>query len=154
LRSLIEASRTLCVKTVECCIVADVKEQICETITELCTRSDVVITTGGTGFAPRDVTPEATLTIIEKRCGGLETALHMRSLQSTPLAALSRLCAGIKGQTLIVNLPGSPKAVKECFEVLEGILPHAVHLIKQEKSDVERTHCSLHSPNSSTKHAC
>uniref|UniRef100_A0A915CF47 molybdopterin molybdotransferase n=4 Tax=Parascaris TaxID=6254 RepID=A0A915CF47_PARUN len=146
LRSLIEASKILCAKTVECCIVADEKQHISDMITELCTRSDVVITTGGTGFAIRDVTPEATLAIIDRRCGGLETALHMRSLQSTPFAALSRLCAGIKGQTLVVNLPGSTKAVKECFEVLEGILPHAVHLIRDDRSNVEGTHCSLDSP--------
>uniref|UniRef100_F1LG03 molybdopterin molybdotransferase n=1 Tax=Ascaris suum TaxID=6253 RepID=F1LG03_ASCSU len=154
LRSLIEASKILPAKTVECCIVADEKQHISDMITELCTRSDVVITTGGTGFAIRDVTPEATLAIIDRRCGGLETALHMRSLQSTPLAALSRLCAGIKGQTLVVNLPGSTKAVKECFEVLEGILPHAVHLIKEDRSNVEETHCSLHSSSvSSSRHS-
>ncbi|VDM37197.1 unnamed protein product [Toxocara canis] len=134
LQSLIEASRILRVKTVECCIVTNDKEQI----------------------VPRDVTPEATLTVIEKRCGGLETALQMRSLQSTPLAAFSSLCVGIKGQTPIIHLSGSLKAVKiqGCSEVLEGILQHAMRLTKQEKSDVERAHCSLLSSNSSAKRAC
>uniref|UniRef100_A0A915PWW2 MoaB/Mog domain-containing protein n=1 Tax=Setaria digitata TaxID=48799 RepID=A0A915PWW2_9BILA len=80
-----------------------------------------------------DISGSATLSVIEKRCGGLETALHMRSLQATPFAALSRLHAGIRGSTLIVNLPGSPKAVKECFEVLEKILPHAVELLNCKK---------------------
>ncbi|VDK59830.1 unnamed protein product [Anisakis simplex] len=112
LRSLIDSSKTIDAETVECCLVEDDRDKIAQILIDLCTRSDVIITTGGTGFAPRDVTPEATLSVIDKRCGGLETALHMRSLQSTPLAALSRLCVGIRGHTLIVNLPGSTNAVK------------------------------------------
>ncbi|VDN07476.1 unnamed protein product, partial [Thelazia callipaeda] len=101
---------------------------------------DVIIATGGTGFSKRDVTPEATLEIIEKRCGGLETALHLRSLKATPFAALSRLCAGISGSTLIINVPGSPAAVKECFEVLEPLLPHAAQLLDDEGTKEQRDH--------------
>ncbi|VBB29625.1 unnamed protein product [Acanthocheilonema viteae] len=117
---------------VENFIVSDEKQKIKDILINLCKTFDVIISTGGTGFSPRDITPEATQDVIEKRCGGLETALHMHSLQATPYAALSRLCAGIHGSTLIVNLPGSPKAVKECFEVLEKILPHAIEILHTE----------------------
>ncbi|CAI2354004.1 unnamed protein product [Caenorhabditis sp. 36 PRJEB53466] len=92
--------------------------------------ADVIITTGGTGFSKRDVTPEATLQVIERRCSALEIALHTRSLQATPMAALSRAIVGIRGSTLIVNMPGSVKAVKECWETIEPILNHAIDLLK------------------------
>ncbi|CAJ0582310.1 unnamed protein product, partial [Mesorhabditis spiculigera] len=110
-------------------VIPDEREKISHAIRELCGSNDVVITTGGTGWAVRDVTPEATNDVIERRCGGLETALHLRSLQATPFAALSRLTAGIRGQTLIVNFPGSTKAVQECWEVLEPLLNHGIGLL-------------------------
>uniref|UniRef100_A0A914V7V7 molybdopterin molybdotransferase n=1 Tax=Plectus sambesii TaxID=2011161 RepID=A0A914V7V7_9BILA len=124
-------------------IIADESEEIKQTLLSLTDRVDVILTTGGTGFAPRDVTPEATKAVIERDCPGIVTALLMRSLQATPLAALSRLTAGIRGGTLIINLPGSPKAVKECFEVLEPILSHAVNLIKNHSQPVKSTHDAL-----------
>ncbi|VDN22024.1 unnamed protein product [Gongylonema pulchrum] len=105
--------------------------------------SDVIISTGGTGFSARDVTPEATLNVIKKRCGGMEVALHMRSLAATSLAALSRLCVGIRDSTLIINLPGNPKAVKECFEVLEETLPHAMDILSDKKDSIKDCHFSL-----------
>ena len=114
---------------VETGLVGDDQRLISTKLVEMSSRNNVVITTGGTGFSPRDVTPEATLSIIEKRCSGLEVALHSLSLQATPMAALSRAVAGIRGNCLIVNMPGSPKAVKECWEVLEPILGHAVSLL-------------------------
>ncbi|CAG9540786.1 unnamed protein product, partial [Cercopithifilaria johnstoni] len=132
LRQLIFNSNIISDPDVENFLVPDEKQKITDMLINLCKTFDVIISTGGTGFSPRDVTPEATQNIIEKRCGGLETALHMHSLQATPLAALSRLCAGIRGSTLIVNLPGSPNAVRECFEVLEKILPHAVEILHTE----------------------
>lgn len=86
----------------------------------------MIFTTGGTGFAPRDVTPEATLSVIEKAVPGIPEAIRYESLKITKNAMLSRAVAGIRGKSLIINLPGSPKAVKESLEILLPVLPHAV----------------------------
>ncbi|PAV60680.1 hypothetical protein WR25_14436 [Diploscapter pachys] len=127
-------------------IVPDEQNQIAEKLVELTdAEHDVIMTTGGTGFTTRDVTPEATLEVIHKRCSGLEVALHSYSLQKTPFAALSRAIAGIRNHTLIVNLPGSVKAVKECWEILSVILPHAVMQL-QNTSDL--VHDKLQHTNS------
>uniref|UniRef100_A0A8R1TX90 MoCF_biosynth domain-containing protein n=1 Tax=Onchocerca volvulus TaxID=6282 RepID=A0A8R1TX90_ONCVO len=145
LRQLIFDSKIISDSDVENFLIPDEKQEIMDMLINLCKTFDVIISTGGTGFASRDVTPEATQNVIEKRCGGLETALHMHSLQFTPFAALSRLCAGIRGSTLIVNLPGNPKAVKECFEVLEKILPHAVQLLNiGDVHDIANHHLITH----------
>lgn len=91
---------------------------------------DLILTTGGTGFAPRDVTPEATRAALEKEAPGLVQAMIAASLQKTPHAMLSRMAAGIRGRTLIVNLPGSPKAARENFLTILPALPHALDLIR------------------------
>ena len=91
--------------------------------------ADVVLTTGGTGFAPRDVTPEATLAVIDRAAPGISEAVRAKSLAVTPNAMLSRAVSGIRGKTLIINLPGSPKAVKESLEVVLPVLPHAVETL-------------------------
>ncbi len=93
---------------------------------------DVILTTGGTGFSPRDVTPEATLAVIERAAPGLAEAMRHSSLRVTPHAMLSRAMAGIRARTLIVNLPGSPKAASENLEVILGVLPHAVQLLRED----------------------
>jgi molybdenum cofactor synthesis domain-containing protein len=93
---------------------------------------DVILTTGGTGFSPRDVTPEATQGVIERPAPGLAEAMRNASLKITPHAMLSRATAGIRGRTLIVNLPGSPKAAIENFDVILSVLPHAVQLLKED----------------------
>jgi molybdenum cofactor synthesis domain-containing protein len=93
---------------------------------------DVILTTGGTGFSPRDVTPEATEAVIERAAPGLAEAMRQASLRATPHAMLSRATAGIRGQTLIVNLPGSPKAATENLEVIISVLPHAVQLLHND----------------------
>jgi molybdenum cofactor synthesis domain-containing protein len=91
---------------------------------------DVLLTTGGTGFGPRDVTPEATLRVVERRSPGLAEAMRVAGLQKTPHAMLSRGVAGIRGRTLIVNLPGSPTAAIESLQVILPALPHAVQLLQ------------------------
>jgi molybdopterin adenylyltransferase len=91
---------------------------------------DLIITTGGTGLSPRDNTPEATRAIIEKEVPGLAEAMRIETLKQTPMAMLSRGVCGIRSNTLIINLPGSPKGVRECFAVIQSVLPHAISLLK------------------------
>jgi gephyrin len=90
---------------------------------------DLILTSGGTGFAPRDVTPEATLKVIDREAPGIAEAIRLESLKITQHAMLSRARAGIRGKTLIINLPGSPKAVKESLDILLPVLPHALSLL-------------------------
>ena len=112
-------------------IVADSFENLRQTLYSLTEREEInlIITTGGTGFAERDNTPEATRAIIEKEAPGLAEAMRMQTLKNTPLAMLSRGVCGIRNQTLIINLPGSPKGVRECFAVIKPVLQHAVNLL-------------------------
>jgi molybdopterin adenylyltransferase len=105
---------------------------------------DVVLTTGGTGFAPRDVTPEATRAVIERDAPGLAEAMRAASLTVTPHAMLSRIATGIRKRTLIVNLPGSPKGAMENLQVIIPVLPHAVQLLREDPAS-ETTHSSPHS---------
>ena len=94
-------------------------------------RSELILTTGGTGFAPRDVTPEATRAVLDREAPGLAEAMRAASLAATPLAVLSRAVAGIRGRVLIVNLPGSPRAVEECLPPLLAPLAHGVDLLQE-----------------------
>ncbi len=100
---------------------------------------DIILTTGGTGFAPRDVTPEATLSVVDRLAPGITEAMRNASLHITKHAMLSRGIAGIRGVTLIVNLPGSPKAVVENLEVVIPVILHAVHLLRGDP-DAEQQH--------------
>lgn len=100
---------------------------------------DMVLTTGGTGFAPRDVTPEATLNVIDKQAPGFGEAMRAASLKITAHAMLSRAVAGIRGRTLIVNMPGSPKAVRECLEVMWPAIPHALELLRESGGECATT---------------
>ena len=102
---------------------------------------DVILTTGGTGFAPRDVTPEATLAVVERLTPGLTEAMRAKSLEKTPHAMLSRGVAGIRSQTVIINLPGSPKAAIENFQVIIPVLQHAIELLKGD-ANAEKGHQS------------
>jgi len=113
-------------------IVPDEREQIERVLVELADQAhlDLVLTTGGTGPAPRDVTPEATRAVIEREMPGLAEVLRFAGYSRTPLAVISRGMAGIRGGTLIVNLPGSPRAVREGMETLSPILPHAIKMLR------------------------
>jgi len=91
---------------------------------------DLIVTTGGTGLTKRDVTPEATLAIIEREVPGIAEAMRIRTMDITPFSALSRAIAGVRQDTLIINMPGSPKAVQECLGVLMPVIPHALGLLK------------------------
>ncbi len=109
-------------------------------------RLDLILTTGGTGVAPRDVTPEATLDVVERLALGLAEAMRAASMRVTPHAMLSRAVAGIRGRTLIINLPGSPKGAVENLRVVLPVLPHAIALL-QEAPDAEQHHAPAgHSP--------
>ena len=96
---------------------------------------DVILTTGGTGLSPRDVTPEATMSILDKVVPGVAEAMRARTFNVTPTAILSRAVAGVRGKCLIINLPGSPQGVQECLRVVLPVVPHAVAIIQGEVTE-------------------
>lgn len=118
-------------------IVPDEREMIESALVEIADRglADIVFTTGGTGFSPRDVTPEATLAVVDRLAPGIPEAMRSASLAITPHAMLSRATAGIRRKTLIVNMPGSEKAVRESLEIILPALPHAVEVLRGEGGD-------------------
>ena len=134
--SLAELLLSIDAKIVGKLIVSDDLDDIRNTLLVLTEREDVnlVLTTGGTGFAPRDNTPEATRMVIDREAPGIAEAMRRETAEKTPMAMLSRGVAGIKNGTLIINLPGSPKAVAECFDVIRPILHHAVDLLAEHSS--------------------
>ena len=123
-------------------VVPDDLETIRETLVGLVQRkgTDLVLTTGGTGCGPRDVTPEATRAVIEREVPGLAEHMRAESLRHTPHAMLSRGVAGLAGQCLIINLPGSPKGATENLQAVLPALPHAVELIRGQVQDCGQTH--------------
>jgi len=118
-------------------IVPDEKNLIAEKLIQWADKDgiDVIITTGGTGLSPRDVTPEATLSVVDRVIPGFAEAMRAKSLKKTPMAMLSRAVVGTRGECLIVNLPGSPKAVRECLESILPALPHAIETLKGQVSE-------------------
>uniref|UniRef100_A0A8C7L9N5 Gephyrin n=1 Tax=Oncorhynchus kisutch TaxID=8019 RepID=A0A8C7L9N5_ONCKI len=126
-------------------IVPDEIDEIKETLVDWCDEKELnlILTTGGTGFAPRDVTPEATKEVIEREAPGMALAMLMGSLQVTPLGMLSRPVCGIRGKTLIINLPGSKKGSQECFQFILPALPHAIDLLRDAVVKVKDIHEAL-----------
>lgn len=112
-------------------IVPDETDEIMAALIEMCDyfEADLIITTGGTGLGPRDVTPEATLAVIERDVPGIAEAMRMRTMEKSPRSILSRGVAGIRGETLILNLPGSPKGVMENLAAVMDVLPHALNIL-------------------------
>ena len=120
-------------------VVPDEREAITAALGEFTGRSELVLTTGGTGFAPRDVTPEATALVIERDAPGLAEAIRADAAGKTPHGLLSRGLAGIAGRTLIVNLPGSPGGCRDGFAVLRPALPHALALLAYQTTTHRQT---------------
>lgn len=112
-------------------VVPDEREAIAAELVRLADDAavDLVLTTGGTGFGPRDVTPEATASVCERMVPGFGELMRLEGFKRTPNAVLSRAVAGIRGRTLVIDLPGSPRAVRECLEVILDILPHAIEML-------------------------
>ncbi len=116
-------------------ILPDEKDLIKKKLLEYCGKVDLILTTGGTGLAPRDVTPDATLEIIDREVTGIAELMRFEGFKKTRRAALSRAVAGVKANTMIINLPGSPKAVRENLDVILDIIPHAIEKIKGDTSE-------------------
>lgn len=128
---LVELLTSIDAVVAERIVTTDDLENLRNTIYSLTEREEInlIITTGGTGFGPRDNTPEATRAVIEREAPGLAEAIRRETAAKTPMAMLSRGICGIRGNTLIINLPGSPKGVEECFDVIRPVLQHAIDLI-------------------------
>ena len=128
---LVQLLRELGAEIVDARILSDDLDPLVAALTDFADREDVnlIITTGGTGLGPRDNTPEATQRVIEREAPGIAEAIRARSLAVTPMAMISRGVCGVRSGTLIINLPGSPKAVKESFAVIAPVLPHAMDLL-------------------------
>lgn len=129
--ALVQLLADLGAQIVETKILSDDLDPLVKCLTDYAQRDDVnlVITTGGTGLGPRDNTPEATQQVIEREAPGIAEAIRVESLKATPMAMLSRAVCGVRSGTLIINLPGSPKAVKESFSVIAPVLSHALDLL-------------------------
>jgi molybdenum cofactor synthesis domain-containing protein len=120
-------------------VVPDERDAIADAIAELAADARLVLTTGGTGLGPRDVTPEATITVLDRAAPGIAEALRADSIAKTPHGLLSRGIAGVREATLVVNLPGSPGGCRDGFEVLRPALHHALELLAGESSSHEQT---------------
>lgn len=129
--TLVEILKEAGANVIEVNVVSDDLAPLSEKLRDYADRPDVnlIMTTGGTGFSPRDNTPEATRAVIEKEAPGLAEAMRIETTKQTPMAILSRGVCGIRSGTLIVNLPGSPKGVRESFAVIKHVLPHAIALL-------------------------
>lgn len=120
-------------------VVPDERSEIAAAIEELTDEAELVITTGGTGVAPRDVTPEATASVVERQVPGLSEAIRADAFSRTPHGLLSRGIAGVRGSAVVINLPGSPGGCRDGFAVVQGALPHAIRLVAGEAGGHRQT---------------
>ena len=120
-------------------IVSDERSEIAEAIEELTDEAEVVLTTGGTGVAPRDVTPEATASVLERQIPGIAEAIRADAVRKTPHGLLSRGVAGTRGSAVVINLPGSPGGCRDGFDVVREALPHAIRLVAGEQGGHRQT---------------
>src|SRR2546421_6624174 len=136
-RALVQLLREIGAEIVETKILSDDLDPLTNALREFADRSDVnlIATTGGTGLAPRDNTPEATLAVIEREAAGVAEAMRIETLKQTPMAMISRGVCGIRSGALIINLPGSPKGVRESFAVIKPVLNHALALLEGKSHD-------------------
>jgi len=139
---LAEALRQMGAEVVGQTIVPDEPEKIAQVLVFMADEMgmDLIVTTGGTGPAPRDHTPEATRTVIEREMPGLAEVLRFEGYRRTPLAVLSRGIAGLRGRCLVINLPGNPRAVREGMEILSPVLPHAIQMARGEELEHGEAH--------------
>lgn len=139
--AIVEWCDTMGFTVAETIIVPDEQEQISGSIIELSGKGyQLILTTGGTGFAPRDRTPEATREVVHRLVPGIPEVMRLRSLEVTDHAMLSRAVAGIRDSTLIINLPGSPKSVRENLGFIEKAIPHALDLLNDDVTDCGSSH--------------
>ena len=143
--ALKELVRDIQGEVVEYIVLPDDQKLLAEKMRSWCDdlELDLILTTGGTGFSQRDVTPEATLAVAERLVPGIAEVMRSESLKVTPKAMLSRAVAVLRKRTLIINLPGSPKAVRECWSAIASALPHGIQILKGEASE-----CGAQSANS------
>jgi molybdenum cofactor synthesis domain-containing protein len=134
---IVEFLPTVGANLIERVLIPDDREQIRQHLIRFADalQLDLVLTTGGTGIAPRDNTPDATASVVDYQVLGIAEAMRAMSVQKTPFGMLSRQVVGVRGGTLIINLPGSPKAVVECLEVIQPVIPHAIDLIRGGRVD-------------------
>jgi molybdenum cofactor synthesis domain-containing protein len=134
---IIEILKGLGISVEVSAIIPDDLTLIKERLTSWCDKQslDLIVTTGGTGLSPRDVTPDATLTVIDKRVPGMEEVMRLESLKKTPHAMISRAVVGVRKHTLIINVPGSPKGARECLESIAPALPHALDKLGGDMSE-------------------
>lgn len=145
--ALVSAIQELGWQVIGTAIVPDEMQAIQQALISWCDQgaADLILTTGGTGFSPRDITPEATLAVVTRLTPGLAEAMRLESLKITPHAMLSRATAGIRGHSLIVNLPGSPKGAVENLRTIAPVIPHAVELLLEDPS-AEKGHQTPSTP--------
>jgi molybdenum cofactor synthesis domain-containing protein len=136
-KEIIRILKDLSIAISETVIIPDEQDQIKDILVDLSDRKklDLIVTTGGTGVSPRDVTPDATLEVIDRHIPGMAEAMRQESLKKTPHAMISRAVTGIRGRTLIINLPGSPKGVRENLSVILPALKHALEKISGDESE-------------------